>query len=102
MDCIRDEIGNIWGQNAEGDLDRSIVDAMFNQVYDLSNHETHHDAHGRQIAKPQNAGAEGWCVPSYQQGNSEFQCEQSTGIVDQTLPLENIDNTFRKSDALGN
>jgi len=71
-------------------------------VHDLADHQAYRNACRRQKDKPQQARAEGRRVTSDEQGNPEFKCEQGCGIVNEALTLQDIDNTFRQSDALGN
>src|SRR5262249_44501634 len=86
-------------QEAEGDLDRTDVDTMFDPVDDYSDQQPAREAHNRKVGKAQETGNNGRCLASDKHGNAEFEREQGAGVIDQAFAFEGIDDPFREFEA---
>ena len=100
--CVGGQVGYIRCENTERDFDRAVVDAMFCAVDDYADRQPDRDANNGQVKKPQQTECEGGRHAADKQHQAEFECEQSAGIVEQALALQNVHQTFGKSNAFCN
>src|SRR6267143_6308548 len=101
MNAHGSQISNIGRENTKCDLDWTVVDSMFDKVYDLADHQSDQNANGDQVSQAQQHECERRSLAANQQRDSEFEREQGGGIVDQALAFQNVHNPFGQSDALG-
>ena len=75
---------------------------MLNEVNDLANAEANRQANHNQIAQAQESFTEGRHMACHQQTNAELKRQESSCIVQQALPLQNVNHLPWESEAFRN
>ena len=101
MDLVGDQVGGIGHEDADGDLDGAVVDAAFEQVNDPAYEQSDADAGDDQPEQGQHPLQRTGYSAADDDGDGELQGEEASGVVDQALAFEHVNDAAGKPDALG-
>src|SRR6266404_3690906 len=99
---LRRQVRHVGNQNGQRYFDGAVVEVFVDSLHDYADNQPERQSRHRQIKQPQEPCAHRRRLPVYHHGDPKFQRQQSCSIIHQALTLENVYDSLRQSDTLGN
>src|ERR1700683_4019506 len=97
MRCHGYQIRYVGDDDADCDLDWSIINMALEALYQSSDYQANGDSSQRQIAQPSQRLADRRRLRAQDHSQAELQREQTAGIVDQAFAFQDVDDASRQS-----
>jgi len=102
VQCLSRQVRRVGNQQADGNFNRAVIDAMFEPFHNAAQHQTDDHADAHQIRKASERRKNGGIFSGNHHRSCELKGEQAGGIVYQALAFEDVHNPLREADAFGN
>ena len=95
------KIGGVGNEDADGNLDRAVVDRALAQLHDEAEREANGDSTDAEVCKTQDAVEDGEGLIADDCRNTELQREKAGGIIHQALAFNDVDDPSRHAETAG-
>src|SRR5277367_5868962 len=97
MNGLRGQVGRIGDENADGDFNRTIVNAPFEMVDKPADGQTDGDAPDGEPRQCQQAAGDGGDSLVNENPDGEFEGQQPACVIDEAFTFEDVDDAAAKS-----